>query len=404
MYKQECVAMLLAGGEGRRLGVLTSNVAKPAVHFGGKYRIIDFTLSNCANSGINTVGVLTQYKPLVLNSHIGNGSTWNLDKKEGGIAILSPEENEKCHLNGYSGTANAVAQNIAFINQYEPEFVLIIAGDHIYNMDYQKMLEHHKKNKADVTISVTPVKWEEASQFGIMSIDFNYRIIKFAEKPAVPESNLASMGIYIFNWQTLKSYLLIDDTNSNSCHDFGKDILPAMLNQGANMVAYPYEGYWKDVGTISSLWEAHMDMLDDNPTLKVNQVEWPVFSNPMSPVAHNPHYVAPTATIRNSIVSEGCKIYGAIERSVIFYGTEIYSGSLIKDSVIMPNVRIGKNVVIHKAIIGEGSVINDGAIIGTVDTDEITVIGENEIVSPKQDKLSTMFTYIGIKIKLKQIG
>lgn len=387
MKQTECVAMLLAGGEGRRLGALTSHIAKPAVHFGGKYRIVDFTLSNCTNSGIDTVGVLTQYQPIALNTHIGTGAPWDLDRSEGGVSLLSPytENNE---VKWYKGTANAVYQNMEYIDQYDPEYVLVISGDHIYNMDYRKMLDFHKEQNADATISVIEVKWEEASRFGIMNTDDQYRVTEFVEKPSNPESNLASMGIYIFNWDVLKSYLHRDEKNAESTNDFGKNLIPLMLEHGANLMAYPFEGYWKDVGTVDSLWEAHMDLLEMNPELTLNNPEWPLYTNGNDPA---PQYIAPTARINRSMINDGCSVYGEVDHSVIFCGVEVGEGSIVKDSIIMPNVKIGKNVVIHKAIIGEGTVIRDGAVIGDFEGDEITVIGQKEVVYKEAEKTPKIF-------------
>ena len=378
MRKKECVAMLLAGGEGRRLGVLTSKLAKPAVHFGGKYRIIDFTLSNCTNSGIDTVGVLTQYQPLVLNTYIGIGTPWDLDRKNGGVTVLPPYM-EQQGGDWYKGTANAIYRNISFIEQYDPEYVLVISGDHIYKMDYDLMLDFHKQKGADATIAVIEVKWEEASRFGIMSTDDEERIVEFAEKPKEPKSNLASMGIYIFNWQVLKSYLSIDETNTESSKDFGKDVIPLMLRENLKMFAYPFEGYWKDVGTIESLWEANMDLLENEPQFNLNDREWRIYSvNPCQPG----QYIAPSAQIHRSLVNEGCSVFGEIDHSVLFYGVQVGEGSFIKDSVIMPNVRIGNNVKIYKAIVGEGTVIEDGCVIGEPDENSnIVLIGGNETIT-----------------------
>ncbi|KPV56829.1 glucose-1-phosphate adenylyltransferase [Paenibacillus sp. A3] len=377
MRKKECVAMLLAGGEGRRLGVLTSKLAKPAVHFGGKYRIIDFTLSNCTNSGIDTVGVLTQYQPLVLNTYIGIGTPWDLDRKSGGVTVLPPYM-EQNGGDWYKGTANAIYRNISFIEQYDPEYVLVISGDHIYKMDYDRMLDFHKSKAADCTIAVIEVKWEEASRFGLMSTDDENRITEFAEKPKEPKSNLASMGIYIFNWQALKEYLIKDEADPESSKDFGKDVIPLMLRDGRPLFAYPFEGYWKDVGTIQSLWEANMDLLEDEPEFNLNDREWRIYSvNPCQPG----QYVAPTAQVRRSLINEGCCVFGEVDHSVLFYGVQVGEGTVIRDSVIMPNVTIGSNVSIHKAIIGEGTVVEDGCVIGQPDGDgggDIVLIGSNE--------------------------
>ncbi|WP_010496508.1 glucose-1-phosphate adenylyltransferase [Paenibacillus elgii] len=377
MRKKECVAMLLAGGEGRRLGVLTSKLAKPAVHFGGKYRIIDFTLSNCTNSGIDTVGVLTQYQPLVLNTYIGIGSPWDLDRKSGGVTVLPPYM-EQSGGDWYKGTANAIYRNISFIEQYDPEYVLVISGDHIYKMDYDRMLDFHKSKSADCTIAVIEVKWEEASRFGLMSTDDEDRITEFAEKPKEPKSNLASMGIYIFNWQALKEYLIKDEADPESSKDFGKDVIPLMLSDGRPLFAYPFEDYWKDVGTIQSLWEANMDLLEDEPEFNLNDREWRIYSvNPCQPG----QYVAPTAQVRRSLINEGCCVFGEVDHSVLFYGVQVGEDTVIRDSVIMPNVTIGSNVSIHKAIIGEGTVVEDGCVIGQPDGDgggDIVLIGSNE--------------------------
>jgi glucose-1-phosphate adenylyltransferase len=381
MQRKECVAMLLAGGEGRRLGALTRDLAKPAVHFGGKYRIIDFTLSNCTNSGIDTVGVLTQYQPLVLHSHLGIGSPWDLDRKNGGVTVLPPYV-KKRGGDWYKGTANAIYQNIGFIEQYDPEYVLIISGDHIYKMDYDKLLSFHKEKGADATIAVIEVKWEEASRFGIMSTNNERRITEFAEKPKQPNSNLASMGVYMFNWPVLKQYLIEDEAKHGSSNDFGKDLIPAMLDAGQEMFAYPFEGYWKDVGTIESLWEASMDLLERSPRLNLNDRSWRIYSvNPNQP----PHYIARSAKVQSSLINEGCVIFGEVDRSVLFYGVHVGEGSKITDSVIMPNVKIGRGAVIRKAIIGEGCVIGDGSVIGTEGDGEITLVGSFETVNGEQE-------------------
>ncbi|WP_139491878.1 glucose-1-phosphate adenylyltransferase [Brevibacillus dissolubilis] len=378
MFKKECIAMLLAGGEGRRLGLLTQRLAKPAVHFGGKYRIIDFTLSNCSNSGIDTVGVLTQYQPLVLNSHIGIGSPWDLDQKNGGVTVLPPFVEQ----NGgrwYKGTANAIYQNLNFIEQYDPQYVLVISGDHIYKMDYSLMLEHHKAQQAEASIAVIEVPIQEASRFGIMSVDEELRITEFEEKPKHPKNNLASMGIYIFNWDVLRSYLLLDEQNPDSSNDFGKDVIPRMLREGRRMSAYRFQGYWKDVGTVESLWEAHMDLLAEKPELDMYEPEWKIYAvNPNQP----PHYIAPTARVQRSLVNEGCLVYGTVEHSVLFYGVHVGAGSHIQDAVIMPNVKIGRNVTIHKAIIGAGTIITDDAVIGSPDSPDVILIGENDYIQP----------------------
>jgi glucose-1-phosphate adenylyltransferase len=383
LKQKEIVAMLLAGGEGRRLGALTQHLAKPAVHFGGKYRIIDFTLSNCTNSGIDTVGVLTQYQPLVLNSYIGTGTPWDLDRKNGGVNVLPPFVRQQGVADWYRGTANAIYQNIDFIEQYNPRYVLIISGDHIYKMNYDLMLQYHKEQNADCSIAVIEVKWEEASRFGIMSCDSSQRIVEFAEKPKQPKSNLASMGIYIFTWEKLRDYLLQDELRTDSSNDFGKDIIPTMLAQGERMFAYPFSGYWKDVGTIESLWEASMDLLEDEPPFNLNDRSWRIYStSPLQPA----QYIASGAKIRQSIVNEGCSIYGTVDHSVLFYGVHVGEGSVIRDSIIMPNVKIGKDVRIHKAIIGEDYLIEDGAIVGDAVSGEITLIGGGQKVGFKEEQ------------------
>ena len=332
----ECIAMLLAGGQGSRLYALTKKLAKPAVPFGGKYRIIDFPLSNCVNSGIDTVGILTQYQPLLLNEYIGNGQPWDLDRLYGGVHVLPPYQTAT-GSDWYKGTANAIYQNINFIERYDPEYVLILSGDHIYKMDYGKMLEFHKDSNADCTIAVLEVPWEEASRFGIMTADENNVITKFEEKPKEPKSNLASMGIYIFTWEKLRKYLTEDEADKTSSNDFGKNIIPNMLADQQRMVAYPFEGYWKDVGTIDSLWESNMDLLDPNVPLELNDPEWRIYSrNPVMP----PHYVAKGATIQNSLAAEGCNVYGTVDFSVLFAGVYVAPGATVRDSIIMPGARI----------------------------------------------------------------
>ncbi|MCL2671017.1 MAG: glucose-1-phosphate adenylyltransferase [Clostridiales bacterium] len=358
--KKKIVAMLLAGGQGSRLGILTSDMAKPAVPFGGKYRIIDFPLSNCVNSDIDTVGVLTQYRPLELNSYLGTGQHWDLDRNDGGVFVLPPYMTEKVGQ-WYSGTANAIYQNIAFVDQYDPEYVLILSGDHIYKMDYAAMLRHHIQKKAAATIAVIRVPMEEASRFGIMNTDERDNIVSFEEKPKVPKSNNASMGIYIFRWQTLKSYLLADELDPASDKDFGKNIIPAMLAREERMVAYPFAGYWKDVGTLSSLWEANMDLLGDPPVLDLNDPNWRIYTrNPVKP----PHYIGHDAVITESLVAEGSVVRGSVKRSVLFFGSEVDEGSEVVDSVILPNSKIGKRCKIYKAIIDENTVIEDDCVLG----------------------------------------
>lgn len=370
MHKKKCVAMLLAGGQGSRLGVLTQKVAKPAVPFGGKYRIIDFPLSNCYNSGIDTVGVLTQYKPLALNSYIGIGSAWDLDRIHGGVYVLPPFVKEQGG-EWYKGTADAICQNVNFIDRFNPEYVLILSGDHIYKMDYSLMLDFHQEKQADVTIGVIEVPWDEASRFGIMSSDENCRIIQFDEKPAQPKSNQASMGIYIFSWPVLRKYLLEDEIDDSSTHDFGHDIIPKMLKHNHNLIAYPFKGYWKDVGTVESLWQANMDLLVENSELNMNDSSWRIYSsNPPRP----PHYTAATGKVSSSIIGEGCLVYGEVKNSVIFPDVHIGKGACITNSVIMTGVHIEDNVIIDKAIIGRKAVLKKGAIVASPQQDCHTIM------------------------------
>lgn len=370
MSNKEIVAMILAGGQGTRLGVLTKKIAKPAVPFGGKYRIIDFTLSNCANSGIDTVGVLTQYQPQILNSHIGIGSPWDLDRRNGGVSLLAPFMHEGGG-DWYKGTANAIYQNISYIDYHDPEYVLILSGDHIYKMDYSKMLEYHKEKQADATIAVLEVPLKEASRFGIMNADENNIIYEFEEKPKKPKSNLASMGIYIFNWKTLKKFLKEDEADENSSNDFGKNIIPNMLNKDKKLVVYPFKGYWKDVGTVESLWEAHMDLLSDDNELNIHDNNWKIYTvNPVRPA----QYIGPNSNISNAIVVEGCVVFGDVKDSVLFHGVHIGKNTKIIDSVIFPNTKIEDNVTIERAIIGSDAIIRGGCVIGN--SSKITLIGE----------------------------
>lgn len=360
MRKRKLIAMILAGGCGNRLGVLTRNIAKPAIPFGGKYRIIDFTLSNCINSDIGNIGVLTQYQPLKLNSYIGMGNTWGTNLCNAQITILPPFTTNK-NEEWYRGTANAVSQNNYYIEQFDPEHILILSGDHVYNMDYTKMLEYHKEKGADATISVIEVPLKEASRFGIMNTSNSGRIEQFEEKPTQPKSNLASMGVYIFKWPVLKKFLLEDSRDRNSSHDFGKDIIPKMLHAKQKMYAYRFDGYWKDVGTIPALWKANMDLLGDEPLLNLHDPAWPVYcgSNNLPP-----QYISGSAVAKDSIISCGCRIYGCVEHSVIFPGVYIGKNSIVKDSIIMPGTRIGNNVNIYKSIIGEKVQLGDGSKIG----------------------------------------
>ena len=371
--KKECVAMLLAGGQGSRLYALTQKTAKPAVQFGGKYRIIDFPLSNCVNSGIDTVGVLTQYQPLVLNDYIGNGLPWDLDRTFGGLKILPPYQGQK-GADWYRGTANAIYQNLEFINRYDPDYVLVLSGDHIYKMDYGKMLAFHKAKGADCTIAVLDVPLSEASRFGIMSVDDEDRIFKFTEKPKEPDSTKASMGIYIFNKDKLQSYLEADEADPLSANDFGKNVIPSMLGAGEKMYAYAFDGYWKDVGTISSLWEANMDMLGDDPELCLNDESWRIFSRHYS---QPPQYVGKHAIVANSVITEGCEIYGTVKNCVLGAGVKIMHGAYVKDSVIMDNVVIGEGATVNYSIIDTDAHIGAGSRVGAVKAEgvEIAVIG-----------------------------
>ncbi len=376
MQKKEWIAMILAGGQGSRLTLLTKKIAKPAVPFGGKYRIIDFPLSNCSNSGIDTLGVLTQYQPLILNSYIGIGSSWDLDRKKGGVTLLPPYVNEEGG-EWYKGTANAIYQNINFVDYYDPDYVLILSGDHIYKMDYSKMLDYHKEKGAEATIAVIDVPWEETNRFGIMNTEQDGRIYEFEEKPEKAKSNLASMGIYIFNWKTLKQYLIDDEHEQGSSNDFGKNIIPAMLNNGVSLYAYSFKGYWKDVGTIESLWEANMDLLKDENELNLYDSSWRIYSvNPIRP----PHYTGVGADVKGSLVGEGCIIYGEVHNSVLFPGVYVGKGTRVIDTVVMPKVTIEDNVIIERAIIGSDSVIKSGARVGDRETSSITLIGESETV------------------------
>lgn len=372
MMKKEMIAMILAGGQGSRLGVFTKNIAKPAVSFGGKYRIIDFVLSNCSNSGVDTVGVLTQYRPLLLNTHIGIGSNWDLNRRNGGLSILQPYMNEK-EGNWYKGTADAIYQNMNYIDSYDPEYVLILSGDHIYKMDYSDMLEFHKSKDADVTIAVMEVDWSEASRFGIMNTDKNSSIYEFEEKPKNPKSNLASMGIYIFNWKKIKNYFESEDVYL----DFGKNLIPKMLEDNLNMIAYQFDGYWRDVGTIESLWQANMDLINTENGFNLNDPNWKIYTDTM---AMPPQYIGEKANIKNSILVDGCRVFGSIENTVLSHGVTVGEGSIVKDSVIMSNAKIGKNVVIEKAMIGEGAVIEDNCYIRK-DDESISVVSEFEIVA-----------------------
>jgi glucose-1-phosphate adenylyltransferase len=372
MGKKKCVAMLLAGGKGSRLNSLTKDLAKPAVPFGGKYRIIDFPLSNCANSNIDTVGVLTQYQPLVLNSYIGIGSAWDLDRKDGGVTVLPPYA-ESSEVKWYTGTASAIYQNLNYLKHYQPEYVLILSGDHIYKMNYESMLEYHIEKRADVTISLIEVPWVEASRFGIMNTTEDLRIVEFEEKPANPKNNLASMGIYIFSWNILKEYLEMDDRNPDSSHDFGKDVIPLLLEENKKLFAYPFKGYWKDVGTVKSLWEANMDLLSEDCDLDLFDHGWRIYSvNPNQP----PQFISSEAIVRESLINEGCTIEGEVDKSVLFQGVTVGKGSLIKESVIMPDAIIGDNCLIERAIVPSDVKVPDGTVIRSFDDEIILVTDE----------------------------
>lgn len=390
--KKEWIAMLLAGGQGSRLYSLTRRLAKPAVPFGGKYRIIDFPLSNCVNSGIDTVGVLTQYQPLILNEYIGNGQPWDLDRQNGGVFVLPPYQ-KSSGSNWYTGTANAIYQNISFIERYDPEYVVILSGDHIYKMDYSKMLAYHKEKEAAATIAVLKVPMEEAPRFGIMNAYPDGKIYEFEEKPPAPKSDLASMGIYIFTWEKLRKYLEDDEHDPISQKDFGKNIIPAMLETGEQMYAYPFEGYWKDVGTIDSLWEANMDLLDPKVPLELYDPQWKIFArNPVMP----PHYVAEKANVQNSMVTEGCSVEGVIDFTILFAGVTVEAGAVVRDSIIMPGAVIKKGAVVEYSIIAEDCVVGENARVGARPEDTpdkgswgVTVLGESvtvaagQVVAPK---------------------
>ena len=387
--KKEVVAMLLAGGQGSRLYALTSHVAKPAVPFGGKYRIIDFPLSNCVNSGIDTVGVLTQYRPLELNSYVGNGQPWDLDRSDGGVHILPPYQVEGDNGSWFKGTANAIYQNIGFMDMYDPEYVVILSGDHIYKMDYSDMLAHHKKTNADCTIAVLEVTMEEAKRFGIMNVDANDQIYEFEEKPPVPKSNLASMGIYIFTYQKLRQYLIDDEADPNSSNDFGKNIIPNMLNAGEKMMVYRFDGYWKDVGTIDSLWDANMDMLAPNNGIDLYDTAWPIYARtPIQP----PHVTGPEGKISHSLVTGGSVVDGVVENSVLFHSVTVEAGAHVEYSILMPGTVVKSGAHVAYAIVAENAVIEAGATVGAAPTGEdgwgIAVVaggvtvGEKAVISP----------------------
>jgi glucose-1-phosphate adenylyltransferase len=378
MPKEEIMAMLLAGGKGTRLGVLTKNIAKPAVPFGGEYRLIDFPLSNCSNSGITTVGVLTQYKPLILNSYIGSGSSWDLDRNDGGVTVLPPYVKEGGG-SWYKGTADAIYQNIEFIDLNDPEYVLILSGDHIYRMDYSEMLAYHKSKNSEVTIGVLEVPWADTNRFGIMNTNEDQKIIEFQEKPEQAKNNLASMGIYIFNWEQLRKYLIAEaEANNDSAGDFGHNIIPTMMADKLNFYAYKFEDYWKDVGTIESYWQAHMDLLGEKPALELQSRNWMIYSvNPNRP----PQYLAESAQVNNSLINKGTQVMGEIINSVLFFGVKIGREAVIENSVILPNTRIASGAKIKNAIIGSNVIVEKAAQIGQESANnEITVIGDDEII------------------------
>ncbi len=386
MYcKKECIAMLLAGGQGSRLYDLTKQTAKPAVSFGGKYRIIDFPLSNCINSGIDTVGVLTQYQPLALNEYIGNGATWDLDRSRGGLSVLPPYQGNK-KSDWYKGTANAIYQNINFIKQYNPDYVLILSGDHIYRMDYSKMLEQHKSTGAVCTVATITVPIEEASRFGICNTNPDDTIYEFEEKPKQPKNNQASMGIYIFNTQTLIEYLEVDEADESSSNDFGKNIIPNLLNNGERLYAYKFEGYWKDVGTISSLWEANMDLIGDDPVLNLRDRNFRIYSKNQ---ARAPQFLGSGAVVENSMISEGCRIYGTVINSILSGGVVIEEGACVRDSVIMDDVVIKSKAEVYTAIIDADVTVLPGAAVGSPSSDknDITVIAKGSVVSPSAKEI-----------------
>jgi glucose-1-phosphate adenylyltransferase len=370
MSKKQCVAMLLAGGQGSRLGILTKKVAKPAVPFGGKYRIIDFPLSNCTNSGIDVVGVLTQYRPLELNAYIGSGSPWDLDLSNGGVYVLPPYQTGKTG-EWYKGTANAIYQNIPFIEQWDPEYVLVLSGDHIYKMDYNAMLRAHIEKGADLTIAVREVPWEDASRFGLLNTDENNRITEFEEKPAHPKSNKASMGVYIFTWDKMRKYLELDEAKPDSQNDFGKNIIPEMLEAGENLFTYTFDGYWKDVGTIESLWESNMDLLTLPMPIDLSDKRWRIYArNPGMP----PHYIADGAKVDGSLITEGCEVKGVVKHSVLFAGVTVETGAEVTDAVVMPGAVIERGAIVKRAIVAENAHIAAGAVVGE-DTGNIAVVG-----------------------------
>ncbi len=367
------LAMILAGGRGSRLLDLTNKVAKPAVSYGGKYRIVDFPLSNCANSGIDVVGVLTQYESVLLNSYVASGGRWGLDTKDSGVFVLPPREKADANLDVYRGTADAISQNIDFIDNYDPEYLLILSGDHIYKMDYSEMLKYHKDHNADATIAVIGVPMKEASRFGIMNTDENGKIVEFEEKPAQPKSNLASMGIYIFNWKTLRKLLLADMKNPDSNHDFGKDIIPTLLNDGRTLVAYQFKGYWKDVGTIDSLWEANMDLLDPKNELDLADTTWRIYTEDVSAP---PQYIGPDAKVKGVYATQGCRIEGEVVNSVLFTGAKVAPGAKVIDSVLMPDAVVEEGAEVVRALVADKVRIGKGAKVGSADSENILLVAK----------------------------
>ena len=368
------LAMILAGGRGSRLHDLTNKVAKPAVSYGGKYRIVDFPLSNCANSGIDVVGVLTQYESVLLNSYVAAGRRWGLDTKDSGVYVLPPREKADANLDVYRGTADAISQNIDFIDNYDPEYLLVLSGDHIYKMNYAKMLAYHKEHNADATIAVIGVPMKEASRFGIMNTDETGRIVEFEEKPAEPKSNLASMGIYIFNWKLLRKMLLADMKNPDSNHDFGKDIIPTLLNDGRTLVAYEFEGYWKDVGTIDSLWEANMDLLDEKNELDLHDSTWKIYTEDVTAL---PQFIGPDAKIDRAFITQGCRIEGEVKSSVLFTGATIGANAKVIDTVLMPGAVVEDGAVVTRALVADGVKIGKGAVVGSADSENILLVAKN---------------------------
>ena len=373
MKQNNMLAMILAGGRGSRLHELTNKVAKPAVSYGGKYRIVDFPLSNCANSGVDIVGVLTQYESVLLNSYVAAGGRWGLDARESGVFVLPPREKADADLDVYRGTADAISQNIDFIDKYSPEYLLVLSGDHIYKMDYDKMLDYHKEMNADATIAVIEVPMKEASRFGIMNTDGNGRIVEFEEKPEHPKSNLASMGIYIFNWKLLRKILLADMKNPDSHHDFGKDVIPCLLNDKKTLAAYKFKGYWKDVGTIDSLWEANMDLIDSRNELNLNDPTWKIYTEDTPAL---PQYIGPNAKINKAFITQGCVVEGEVNHSVLFTGCTVGEGAKIIDSVLMPGVEVAAGAVVQRALVADNVKIGPGAVVGSADSENIELVSK----------------------------